>query len=171
MIVLSCNCNQNEFQELIHFCSFKLNLSWRIMKEKRKYRTVEMLLRIVTAIILIQTLHFKFSGHPQAIHIFSTIGMEPWGRYGIGAIELIAGILFFLPNYWKFASVITAGLMLGAIGFHLFTPLGIKVVVDGVSDDGHLFAMAIAALVFSVILIWRANFPQLYRECLKKRIR
>jgi len=138
------------------------------MKEKRKYRTIEMLLRIVTAIILIQTLHFKFSGHPQAVHIFSTIGMEPWGRYGIGTIELITGILFFLPNYWKIASIITAGLMVGAIGFHLFTPLGIEVVVDGVSDNGQLFAMAIAALVLSVILIYRANLPKLYRELLKK---
>ncbi|MCY1635590.1 DoxX family membrane protein [Marinifilum sp. D737] len=140
------------------------------MKEKRKYRTVEMLLRIVTAIILIQTLHFKFSGHPQAIHIFSTIGMEPWGRYGIGAIELITGVLFFLPNYWKIASLITAGLMAGAIGFHLFTPLGIEVVVDGISDNGQLFAMAIAALVLSMILIYRANFPQLYREFFKNRM-
>ena len=139
------------------------------MKEKRKYKAIEMLLRIVTAIILIQTLHFKFSGHPQAIHVFSTIGMEPWGRYGIGVIELITGILFFLPNYWKFASLITAGLMVGAIGFHLFTPLGIEVVVDGVSDNGQLFAMALVALVFSVILICRANFPQLLREFVKNR--
>ncbi|MDQ2179432.1 DoxX family membrane protein [Marinifilum sp. D714] len=141
------------------------------MKEKRKYRNVEILLRIVTAIILIQTLHFKFSGHPQAIHIFSTIGMEPWGRYGVGAIELIAGILFFLPSYWKFASLITAGLMIGAVGFHLFTPLGVEVVVDGISDDGQLFTMAVVALVLSAILIYRANFPQLYREYFKNRMR
>ncbi len=57
------------------------------MKSKKKYNTIEMLLRIVTAIILIQTLHFKFSGHPEAIHIFSTIGMEPWGRFGVGVLE------------------------------------------------------------------------------------
>lgn len=134
------------------------------MKEKRKYRTIEMLLRIVTAIILIQTLHFKFSGHPQAIHIFSTIGMEPWGRYGIGAIELITGILFFLPNYWKYAAVITAGLMVGAIGFHLFTPLGIVVEHNGVEDGGKLFAMAITALIFSCILIYRANPREIIRS-------
>ncbi|NOU59808.1 DoxX family protein [Marinifilum caeruleilacunae] len=136
------------------------------MKEKRKYRTIEMLLRIVTAIILIQTLHFKFSGHPQAIHVFSTIGMEPWGRYGIGAIELITGILFFLPNYWKYASVITAGLMIGAIGFHLVTPLGVVVEYDGISDGGQLFAMAITALVFSCILMYRANVKDLVRNLL-----
>ena len=134
------------------------------MKEKRKYRTIEMLLRVVTAIILIQTLHFKFSGHPQAIHIFSTIGMEPWGRYGIGIIELITGILFFLPNYWKYASVITAGLMVGAIGFHLFTPLGIVVEHNGVEDGGKLFAMAITALIFSCILIYRANPKEIIKS-------
>lgn len=139
------------------------------MKEKRKYRTLEMLLRIVTAVILIQTLHFKFSGHPQAIHIFSTIGMEPWGRYGVGVVELFTGIFLFVPRFWKFAALNTAGLMLGAIGFHLFTPLGIEVVVDGVSDNGQLFAMAVATLFFSIILIYRANFPQMYRDYLKSK--
>lgn len=126
-----------------------------------------MLLRIVTAIILIQTLHFKFSGHPEAVHIFSQIGMEPWGRFGIGGIELIAGILFFLPKLWKLASLITFGLMIGAIGFHLFTPIGIVVAYDGQSDGGQLFGMAIIALVFSAILIYRANLPELYRSYLK----
>jgi len=141
---------------------------FKIMKEKRKYRTIEMLLRIVTAIILIQTLHFKFTGHPEAIHIFSTIGMEPWGRFGIGAIELIAGILFFLPNYWKFAAIITTGLMVGAIGFHLFTPLGVVVEYGAKSDNGQLFIMALVALIFSLILMYRANLPELYRNIMQK---
>ncbi|PKQ65116.1 hypothetical protein BZG02_04605 [Labilibaculum filiforme] len=138
------------------------------MKSKRKYRAVEMLLRIVTAIILIQTLHFKFTGHPEAVYIFSTIGMEPWGRFGIGAIELIAGILFFLPNWWKVATVITVGLMLGALGFHFFSPLGVVVEYNGISDGGQLFVMAVIALTFSGILMFRANLPELYRSCLKK---
>lgn len=130
------------------------------MKSKRNFRAIEMLLRIVTAVILIQTLHFKFSAHPQAVHIFTTIGMEPWGRYAVGIVELITGILFFIPNYWKYAAVITSGLMLGAIGFHLFTPLGIVVEYNGMNDKGQLFAMAIAALVFSCILIYRSRLNQ-----------
>lgn len=138
------------------------------MKPKRKYRTVEMLLRIVTAIILIQTLHFKFSGYPDAVHVFTVIGMEPWGRFGIGAIELIAGILFFLPNLWKIAAVITSGLMIGAIGFHLFSSLGVVVEYDGNSDGGQLFAMAVTALLFSCILMYRANLPEMLRVILKK---
>jgi uncharacterized membrane protein YphA (DoxX/SURF4 family) len=134
----------------------------------RKYSWIDMLLRIVTAIILLQTLHFKFSGHPDAIHIFSTIGMEPWGRFGVGIVELITGILFFLPKYWKFAAISTFGLMVGAIGFHLFTPLGIVVSHGGQSDGGKLFAMAVVALLFSAILMYRANLPQLYRELFNK---
>lgn len=140
------------------------------MKPKRKYRTVEMLLRIVTAIILIQTLHFKFTGHPEAVHIFTVIGMEPWGRFGIGAIELVAGILFFLPNLWKIAAVITSGLMIGAVGLHLFTSLGVVVEYNGNSDGGQLFAMAVTALLFSCILMYRADLPEMLRVGFKKGI-
>ena len=139
------------------------------MEQKRRYRTLEMLLRIVTAVILLQTLYFKFSGHPDAIHIFTSIGMEPWGRYGIGVIELIAGIMFFLPNLWRFAAFITVGLMLGAISFHLFTPLGIVVAYGGHSDGGQLFAMAVVTLIFSSILMYRANLPELYRSLVSKK--
>ncbi len=138
------------------------------MQPKRKYRTVEMLLRIVTAIILIQTLHFKFSGHPEAVHIFTVIGLEPWGRYGIGAVELIAGVLFFLPNLWKIAAVITSGLMIGAIGLHLVTSLGVVVEYNGKSDGGQLFAMAVTALFFSCILMYRADFPEMYKRYFQK---
>lgn len=133
------------------------------MSEKKRYRTLEMLLRIITAVILIQTLHFKFSGHPEAIYIFKTIGIEAWGRYGIGIVELIVGILFFLPNYWKYASVATFVLMFGATCMHLFTPLGIVIEYNGFTDHGQLFTMAILALLFSCILIYRAYFS----TCLK----
>ncbi|RUT78536.1 DoxX family protein [Ancylomarina longa] len=138
------------------------------MEWKAKFRVLDMLLRIVTAVILIQTLHFKFSGHPEAIHIFSTIGMEPWGRYGVGAIELIAGILFFIPRLWKLAAIITFGLMIVAIWFHLFTPLGIVIKYDGISDKGQLFGMALTALIFCMYLLYRANIPKTYRELRSK---
>jgi len=138
------------------------------MGGEHKYRVIDILLRIVTAVILIQTLHFKFSGHPEAIHVFSTIGMEPWGRYGIGVIEFIAGILFFIPNLWKIATIITFGLMTVAIWFHLFTPLGIVIKYDGNNDGGQLFGMAVTAFVFSFYLLFRANIPETYRELKSK---
>ena len=55
-------------------------------------------LRFVVAFILVQTLYFKFSAHPDSVHIFSTLGLEPYGRIGIGILELIAAILLFIPK-------------------------------------------------------------------------
>ena len=55
-------------------------------------------LRIITAIILIQTLRFKFTAHPDSVYIFTTVGMEPFGRIGIGVLELIAAVLLLIPR-------------------------------------------------------------------------
>ena len=43
--------------------------------------------RLVAAIIMIQTLYFKFTGAEESVYIFTTIGMEPWGRIGVGVLE------------------------------------------------------------------------------------
>jgi putative oxidoreductase len=59
---------------------------------------INVLLRLVVSIILLQSLYFKFSGHPEAVHIFSTLGVEPWGRYILGGIELITGIALLVPK-------------------------------------------------------------------------
>lgn len=56
------------------------------------------MLRLLAALILLQTLYFKFTGHPQSVHLFTQLGMEPWGRIGIGALELIAAILILYPR-------------------------------------------------------------------------
>ena len=53
-------------------------------------------LRLAVALILIQTLRFKFTAHPDSIYIFSQVGLEPFGRIGIGILELIAGILILV---------------------------------------------------------------------------
>ena len=36
-------------------------------------------IRLLVAIILFQSLYFKFGSHEQAIHIFTTLGVEPMG--------------------------------------------------------------------------------------------
>ena len=48
------------------------------------------ILRLVVAAILVQTLFFKFTGASVPIHIFETLGAEPWGRIGTGVLELVA---------------------------------------------------------------------------------
>ena len=59
---------------------------------------ISWVLRLTAAIILLQTLFFKFTGAPESIYIFEQVGMEPWGRYGSGIAELIASILIFMAQ-------------------------------------------------------------------------
>lgn len=112
---------------------------------------IDFFLRLITSVILLQSLYFKFTGHEEAVHIFSTLEVEPWGRILLGCIEFIIGVMLLLPRS-KFYGVIGAiGLMVGAIGTHLFTPVGIVVQWGNKSDNGQLFGMAIVAFLCSVI--------------------
>lgn len=106
-------------------------------------------LRLVAAAIMLQTLYFKFTGHPQSVQIFTELGMEPWGRIGIGVGELIASALILFPRTIGLGAALGAGLMAGAIFFHL-TKLGIE--VDG---DSGLFNMGLIVFVCCLILLWR----------------
>ena len=105
-------------------------------------------LRIVAALILLQTLFFKFSGAEESVYIFSTLGMEPWGRIGSGVLELIASILILYPRTTFIGAALGAGLMSGAIFFHL-TKLGISVRGDG----GQLFIYALLVFISCIVLL------------------
>jgi uncharacterized membrane protein YphA (DoxX/SURF4 family) len=104
-------------------------------------------LRTLAALIMLQTLYFKFSGAEESVYIFSQLGMEPWGRIGTGIFELIASILILYPRTTFLGSVLAIGLMLGAISAH-FLKLGIVVKDDG----GQLFVYALIVLISSIIL-------------------
>jgi len=106
-------------------------------------------LRILAAVILLQTLFFKFSGAEESIYIFSTLGMEPWGRIGTGVVELVASILILLPRTTAFGAVLAVGTMSGAIFFHL-TRLGIEVR----GDHGQLFIYALLVFISAGTLAW-----------------
>ena len=115
-----------------------------------------LVLRIAVAIILIQTLRFKFTAHPDSVYIFETVGLEPYGRIGIGTLELIAGILLLIPKTVWAGALLTLGLIGGAIVMHL-TQLGIEVRGDG----GVLFFTAIITFLLSVIIFYyfRKDIP------------
>lgn len=106
-------------------------------------------LRVVPAVILLQTLFFKFTGAPESVWIFTQIGAEPWGRILSGIIELVAVVLIVTPAFSVYGAILGTLLMLGAIGAHL-TKLGI--VVQG--DGGLLFGMAILTLICCMALAW-----------------
>lgn len=116
-------------------------------------------LRILAAVILLQTLYFKFTAHPQSVKLFTTLGMEPWGRIGTGVFELIASILILIPRTTLLGALMGLGLMAGAIFFHL-TKLGI--IFDG---DAGLFIYAVITFVccLLLIIIYRKNIPQLLK--------
>ena len=124
-------------------------------------KIILLVLRIIVAIILIQTLRFKFMAHPDSVYIFSQVGLEPVGRIGIGILELIAGILLLIPKTVWAGATLTLGLIGGAIFMHL-TKLGIE--VNG--DSGVLFYTAIITLILSGIILWfyRKDIPFLFKK-------
>lgn len=114
----------------------------------KTFSTIAWILRIVPAIILLQTLFFKFSAAPESVYIFSTLGLEPVGRIGVGVMELIASILLLIPKTTVVGAALGAVLMAGAIWGHL-TKLGIVVQDDG----GELFILALIVLLSCVALL------------------
>lgn len=108
-----------------------------------------LILKLVVAFILLQTLYFKFTAAPESVFIFETVGMEPWGRIGSGVVELLAVILLFIPRASWLGAILALGSMAGAIFFHL-TKLGIEVKEDG----GLLFILACVVFISCLIILW-----------------
>ena len=115
--------------------------------------------RIVVAVILLQTLFFKFTGAEESKYIFTTLmgpGMEAVGRIGSGVVELIAAVLLLVPSKAWLGALLALGTISGAIFSHL-TILGIEIKGDG----GLLFGLAVLVFVLSaaVLLIHRREVP------------
>jgi putative oxidoreductase len=113
-------------------------------------------LQLIVALILTQTLFFKFTGAEESRYIFSTLGMEPWGRIGSGIAELVAVVLLLVPATVRLGAALSAAVISGAIFSHL-TQLGIEVRGDG----GLLFFLAVAVLLGSVSILLIRRRPVL----------
>jgi len=123
-------------------------------------KTFLLILRLIVAAILLQTLFFKFTGAEESVHIFTQLGAEPYGRIGSVVIELIASVLLFLPNWACPGAGLALGTMSGAILSHL-TLLGIEVGGDG----GMLFGLAVVTWVAgaAILFICRRQIPIINR--------
>ena len=137
------------------------------------------LLGLFISAIFLDSLRFKFTGHPTPRHIFTTlrewsgIGLfYPAGPWIIGLGELLASVLLIaLPLILVLMSkqqlagasqaagaLIALGIMTGAIVFHLFTPLGIETptVWDGdriVEQGPFLFIAACGSWLSAVVIL------------------
>lgn len=104
---------------------------------------------LAAAIILLQTLWFKFTGAAESVYIFSTLGIEPWGRIGSGVAELVAALLLLSGRFSWAGALLAMGIMGGAMLSHL-TVLGIEVMNDG----GTLFLLAVIVMLCSAFVLW-----------------
>ena len=118
--------------------------------------------RIVAAIILLQTLYFKFTGAQESVELFTKLGGEPWGRIGTGVIELIASVLILIPATVWLGSLLAVGLMAGAIASHI---LVIGVMRD---DGGQLFLYAVIVFVCALFSFWKSKseMPEPFKKLL-----
>jgi hypothetical protein len=112
----------------------------------KKY--IERITSLVSAAILLQTLYFKFTGAPESVYIFSQLGLEPYGRVGLGIIEMIVALLLIIKRTSFVGALVGLGIMTGAVASHLFV-LGIVVQNDG----GTLFALAITVFIMCMITV------------------
>lgn len=139
-------------------------------------------LAIFVAIVFVQSLFFKFTNSFETIHIFATIGdwmgsiglpafiasgFAAWGGYTVGSIELIASVLLIIRRTQSLGALIGFVIISGAIFFHLFTPLGVSVVIDeaGNRDGGQLFALAVGVFVSTILIMWlrRGELVEFFR--------
>ena len=105
-------------------------------------------LQITAAVILLQTLYFKFTAQPESVELFTKLGVEPWGRIGTGIVELIASILLLVPSTVIIGALLGAGLMAGAIASHLLV-----IGIESQGDGGQLFMLAIIVFVCCLVIM------------------
>jgi uncharacterized membrane protein YphA (DoxX/SURF4 family) len=117
------------------------------------------ILRLLAAVIMLQTLYFKFTAQPESVQLFTKLGMEPYGRIGTGILELIASILILIPRYTGYGATIGLILMTGALYFHL-TKIGIYF-----NGDPLLFIYAVITFVCCAVLMY------IYRNELESQLK
>ena len=116
--------------------------------------------QIIAAIILAQTLFFKFTAAPESVALFTKLGVEPFGRIGAGIMELITVILLLTPRKAWIGAIFGIMTMGGAIMAHL-TVIGI----ESNGDGGELFFLALLTLTccFTVAYIRKSDiFARFY---------
>lgn len=126
---------------------------------------LNIVLRLSLAIILLQTLYFKFTAATESVFIFSSLGMEPWGRIGAGLAELILSIMLFIPRTAALGAFFTAGMMVNIVAIHLLF-LGFEIA----GDHGLLFGLAVYCLFAALVSCFnqKEELISIYNRILKR---
>jgi len=114
-----------------------------------RQKIVIWLCSLVAAVVMIETLFFKFTAAPESVYIFKRMGTEPWMRCVQGIWELLASICLLWPRLKWAGGILTTGAMTAAILSHV-TWLGYS--VQG--DHGLLFGMAWVTLACGATVMW-----------------
>jgi|TARA_B110000438_G_C15752798_1_gene623767 hypothetical protein len=112
------------------------------------------IIQVITAIVLGFAVYPKFAGAEESIALFTHIEMEPFGRYLIGALELIAIILLLIPSSVAYGALLTWGVMVGATMGHM-TTIG----YSGSNLSLGLLALALLILSSVILYIRRLELP------------
>ncbi|MDA7882174.1 DoxX family protein [Akkermansiaceae bacterium] len=118
-------------------------------------------LRLVPAIILAQTLPFKFSGAPESKEIFTKLTEKAFGndsleelmRIGTGALELVCVVLLLMPKFCKQGAVLTIFAMGGALMSHTIF-IGFK------GSHGTLAFLAFLALISCFVFLVKSYLSE-----------
>jgi uncharacterized membrane protein YphA (DoxX/SURF4 family) len=110
--------------------------------------------QIVVAVILAQTLFFKFTYAPETQYIFESRGGRPVATM-IGLVELLCVVLLLIPRTAAVGAALALAVISGAVFTHL-TALGIQVQnpQTGEWDGGFLFGLAVVVAVGSLVVLW-----------------
>lgn len=136
---------------------------------KTLFRFLPNLLALFMAAVFLDSQRYKFTNHPKTQEIFNRL--NDWAgslgapglfaqtglfsQYVIGGAEVVAsaflliGMLPRMGHLQALGALIGLAVMLGAVSFHLFTPLG----TDPNNDGGGLFIAACINLAAAILLI------------------
>ena len=116
--------------------------------------------RILVSLILLQTLYFKFTAHPESVILFTKLGVEPWGRIALGCIELLVGIGLLIPRLSLLATFGAVGILSGAILTHVAI-----IGIESNGDGGQLFLMALVGFIAASVAFWlQWNHRKTFRQ-------
>lgn len=106
--------------------------------------------RIICAAIMLLAALGKFTGGHVDVQIFTELGMEPYGRFIIGLVELGAALLLLSASWAHLGAILAFGVMMGALIAHI-TVLGFDV----------LHTLLLSAVLLTAIFVMFVRRQQL----------